>query len=38
MSKQWINCAFLGFGAGIGFMLAQEIWWAFTGLVGLCHG
>lgn len=33
-----IKAALLGFSAGAGFMAAQELWWALTGLVGLCHG
>lgn len=28
----------LGFCAGLGFMAAQELWWALGGWVGLCHG
>lgn len=27
-----------GFCLGLGFMLAQDLWWGLTGIVGLCRG
>lgn len=36
--KEAISYAFIGLFAGLGFMLAQDLWWMVTGWAGLCHG
>lgn len=36
--KTVIQLAAVAFAAGVTFTAGQDVWWAVTGLVGMCRG